>query len=679
MSTNELRFRQIHLDFHTSEAIPQVGARFDPETFARTLQKAHVNSITCFARCHHGWLYYDSKRFPQLVHPNLMRRDLLREQIDACHRCDIRVPVYITVQWDLLTAKNHPEWTVLEPDGRLAGTPPFEAGFYRILCVNTPYREYLKEITREVLENLPADGVFFDIVSVRSCCCRACQAGMTAQGLDPANQSDRLLYGQQMLDGFKAEMSSFVHDLKPGCSIFYNCGHIGPAHRSSIHSFTHLELESLPSGDYWGYLHFPYTIRFARQLGHRCLGMTGKFHTDWGDFHSFKNQAALEFECFRMLALGAGCSIGDQLHPEGALCPQVYDLVGKVYSQVEAVEPWCRGARPMTEIGVFTPEEQNGDRMPTAVLGAVRMLQEAALQFDVIDSQSDFERYALLILPDRIAVDPQLASKLAAYFAGGGKTLLTFESGLDPAGNGFAMADFGAELQTEQVCDATGQPVRGRQYRLNDYLDYIKPRPVSSAGLAETEYALYTVGLRVTPLPNTTVLADTVIPYFPRLWRHFCSHRQTPSSGQISGAAIIAADHVVYFSHPMFEIYHHWAPRWCKALLLDGIDRLLGERLVRHNGPSTLQISLTQQPGRCNVHLLHYIPERRCEMIDIIEDVIPLHDLEISLRVDRPVQSVTAVPQQQTLAFKNNAKRIEFTLPRLNGHQIVQVAFEESD
>jgi hypothetical protein len=39
---------------------------------------------------------------------------------------------------------------------------------------------------------------------------------------------------------------------------------------------------------------------------------------------------------------------------------------------------------------------------------------------------------------------------------------------------------------------------------------------------------------------------------------------------------------------------------------------------------------------------------------------------------------VTAVPQQQTLAFKNNAKRIEFTR-RLNGHQIVQVAFEESE
>jgi hypothetical protein len=38
MTTPELRFRQIHLDFHTSEAISQIGADFDAEIFAATLQ-----------------------------------------------------------------------------------------------------------------------------------------------------------------------------------------------------------------------------------------------------------------------------------------------------------------------------------------------------------------------------------------------------------------------------------------------------------------------------------------------------------------------------------------------------------------------------------------------------------------------------------------------------------------
>jgi len=33
----QLRFRQIHLDFHTSEHIESIGSNFDPDEFAETL------------------------------------------------------------------------------------------------------------------------------------------------------------------------------------------------------------------------------------------------------------------------------------------------------------------------------------------------------------------------------------------------------------------------------------------------------------------------------------------------------------------------------------------------------------------------------------------------------------------------------------------------------------------
>jgi len=38
---------------------------------------------------------------------------------------------------------------------------------------------------------------------------------------------------------------------------------------------------------------------------------------------------------------------------------------------------------------------------------------------------------------------------------------------------------------------------------------------------------------------------------------------------------------------------------------------------------------------RLVVHLLHYVPERRCDVIDVIEDVIPLRDLGVLVRADR--------------------------------------------
>ena len=56
MAEKEIPFRQIHLDFHTSEAIEGVCSEFDAEEFAQTLADAHVNSITLFSCGHHGMI-----------------------------------------------------------------------------------------------------------------------------------------------------------------------------------------------------------------------------------------------------------------------------------------------------------------------------------------------------------------------------------------------------------------------------------------------------------------------------------------------------------------------------------------------------------------------------------------------------------------------------------------------
>lgn len=660
---SSLRFRQVHLDFHTSEAISGVGEAFEAQEFADVLSGAHVNSVTCFARCHHGWLYYDSKRFPGRVHPHLANKNLLREQIDACHARGIRVPIYITVQWDLFTANEHPEWRVVRPDGSFEGTPLYEAGFYRFLCVNTPYRDFLKAQTQEVLESFPVDGIFFDIVQPVDCSCAACREKMTLEGLEPAEPESRLAFARRSIAAFQADMTSFVRQLNPDCTIFYNAGHIGTRHRSIAETFTHFELESLPSGG-WGYLHFPLTMRYARNLGLDCLGMTGKFHTSWGDFHSFKNPAALQYEVFNMLALGAKCSIGDQLHPSGKISQPVYDLIGSVYAEVEKKEPWCSGAEAVVEIGVFTPEEFQGaslDRLPPALLGAVRMLTELGHQFDVLDTSGDLEKYTVLVLPDDIPVSPSFAEKLRAYLDQGGAMILSYHSGLDETGKCFALAEFGVEYQGE----APYSP------------DFLLPSGQIGKDLPETEHVMTLRGLEVSPLADSEVLAGVAIPYFNRTYQHFCSHRHTPSSGKIGYPGIVRAGKIIYFAHPIFRQYNENTPLWCKTFLRNALDLLLPEPLVQHNGPSTLQVTLNEQKAenRQVLHLLHYIPERRSQTIDIIEDVIPLYQLEISIRNPHQVKKVRLVPQEVEIPFAQEKEHILFTIPKVDGHQMIEIQY----
>ncbi|NLG26101.1 MAG: hypothetical protein GX558_12145, partial [Clostridiales bacterium] len=106
----QLSPRQIHLDFHTSEWVPDVAAQFDAAEFAQMVAAASISSMTVFARCHHGWLYYDSPKFPELVHPHLANRNLMVEQVAALHAVGVRAPIYITVQWDYHSATTRPEW-----------------------------------------------------------------------------------------------------------------------------------------------------------------------------------------------------------------------------------------------------------------------------------------------------------------------------------------------------------------------------------------------------------------------------------------------------------------------------------------------------------------------------------------------------------------------------------------
>jgi hypothetical protein len=653
-----LRFRQVHLDFHTSEHIQDVGAAFDPDEFASLLVKAHVNSVTCFARCHHGWIYFNTKKHPERRHPHL-QRNLLAEQIEACHRRNIRVPIYITVEWDHYSATRHPEWLILDEKGNPTGTPLYEPGFYRNLCLNSPYRDFLREHVEEVLTTLPVDGIFFDIVHPRECNSRWCRELMEKAGLDPTRQSDRLRHALQTVNEFKREFTALVRRYHPKATIFYNSGHIGPRHRAVAPLFTHFELESLPSGG-WGYLHFPLTARYSRTLGVEVLGMTGKFHTSWGDFHSYKNRAALEFECFQMLALGAKCSVGDQLHPSGKMDPVSYELIGEVYAEVEKKEPWCRDARAVSEIGVLNPEEFAPTYQRTnypSVYGAVRMLQELAHQFDVLDSNSDFSRYKLIILPDEIPGTAELAAKIDDYLRAGGSVVASFASGVDPETGQFATTSLGVRLKG----DAPYSP------------DFILPRGVMARGLRQTEYVMYLRGKEVEPVTGSEVLAETVLPYFNRTWRHFCSHRHTPSAGKRGYPAVVRRGRVIYFAHPVFTQYYRNAPRWVKTLVANAIAVLLPEPVLQLQAPSSVIATINEQPGenRWVVHLLHYIPERRGQDFDVIEDVIPLYDVNVSVRVPRRVSRVVLVPQGTAVSYQVRDGRANFTVPRLAGHQMV--------
>jgi hypothetical protein len=645
------------LDFHTSEHIPGVAAQFDPKAFAKTVKDAHISSVTVFARCHHGWLYYQSAQFPELVHPNLQNRNLLVEQVKALHEAGVRAPVYITVQWDYHTATTKPEWLIRKLDGSHEGGPFTEPGFYQSLCVNTGYFDFLKAHTREVCELLgkDLDGIFFDIVGIRPCWCASCRAGMKQQGINAASEEEVRAFAKTVLTRFKRNMTELVREYSKNCTIFYNAGHIGPCTRDSAGAYTHFELESLPSGS-WGYQHFPVTARYARKLGLDSMGMTGKFHTEWGDFHSLKNKAALEFECFRMLSYGFACSIGDQLEPRGVLNPATYRLIGSVYGPIEEREPWARPSAPVVEAALLTSEPSTAEsRMPEDVMGGAQILEELAIQFDILDETMDLEPYKLVLIPENFRPSGGFREKLERFAAKGGAVIACGKALLS-SGNTLPSC-FGAEYLGDNEL----------------FPDFLIAEGELAKDLEEgNEYVIYKQGVRIKADNEKTILWARS-PYFARKGGMFCSHRYTPSAGGTPYPGAVKNGKVLYFSHPLFTQYRHNAPRWCKTLISNAIDLLLPKRLVRHNGPSTLAVSLLEQSEkqRYTAHFLSYIPVRKSASIDIIEERTVLRDITVELNLPKAVRKAILVPEGKELPLKAGS----VTIPVIDGYAILELLY----
>ncbi len=671
-----LRFRQIHLDFHTSPAIGGIGTQFNKKKYQETLKRAAVNSVTTFATCHHGWSYYDTKIGKR--HPGL-NFDLLRAQFEAAKEIDINVPIYLTAGVHNLAADEHPEWREVRPDGRYNGWTPnnLEAGFMT-MSFHSPYLDYLVEQTREVMGLFPeADGIFFDIISQGQDCSVWGLRHMQSKGLDPLVDADRQQSRLDALMKYYERATAAVRDIDPDMPVFHNTGHITPGFREILPFFSHLELESLPTGG-WGYDHFPQSAKYAHKLDMEFLGMTGKFHSTWGEFGGYKHPNALRYECGAMLAYGAKCSVGDQLHPTGEIDQSTYEIIGAAYREVAAKEHFVEGARNLADVGLINSMSTDGKaafltnaREKPGDVGAGRVLLEEHVLFDILDPAMDFAGYRLLILPDDVSVNPELETKLRAFVAGGGKLLLSCDSAID-AERGM-LFDVGAEI--------------GEQSEFMP--DYWKPRDGLGSDFNHSPMVMYGRGRRV-KVTDGESLGDVYDPYFNRAWDHFCSHQHTPPRPEVSGyAAAVRKGGILYFAHPVFSIYRGFGQVAMRQAIGRHLDFILGEdKSVRlENFPSTGRVTLTHQAAeqRYVLHLLNGVTVNRGGAVElhggnlsgrmasyeVIEEERPLHDVKVHVRLPEAVSSVKLEPEGKALEYTRDGDWLTFTVDRVGLHQMV--------
>lgn len=654
-----LRARQVHLDFHTSPLIPEIGREFSRENFQQALREGHVSSITVFAKCHHGLCYYPTQ--VGTMHPHL-DFDLLGSQLDAAHEIGVHAPIYITAGWSDLDAQTHPEWRCRRQDGSLTGTnydleaeseTEKPACSWIDLCLNDgSYAHHIYQLTREICQRYrQVDGLFFDICFLQEACyCDECREGMRQMGLDPNREEDARRYYILKHQAFMENCGKILHEYHPDATLFFNSGG-ADQYRPEYHGgSTHFELEDLPTA-WGGYDKMPPRAKYFSHTGKHYLGMTGKFHTEWGEFGGYKLPEALCYETAAMMSYGARCSVGDQLHPSGKMELETYRNLGKAYGYVEQLEPYCLDGETVSTLGVVLSGNAQSDQ------GILQMLLESQQEFDLVLGDN-YDPFDVVIFPDCVTLTDAGVSALTRFLDRGGRVLLTGESLVK---NGQFQIDTGALYQGHGA------------YRQ----DYLLPGDSVSQGMVRAPLLCYESAARL-QVTDGEVLAETLPPYFNRTYGHYCSHRNTPYQPvQETLPALVRKGGVLCLAHWVGRMYQEYGSAYHRRYFLNALALLYPHPVVEVDLMTSGRISLIRQrkQNRYCLNLLYAAPAQR-NRVAVIEDLPELREIPVTVRVPEAICAVALGPEQIPVPFTQDALGVHFEVPRLRCHQLVTLSYE---
>ncbi|HOS42217.1 MAG TPA: hypothetical protein PK794_00855 [Armatimonadota bacterium] len=671
--------RQIHLDFHTPDFVA-VGAQFDAVEFFDTLEAAGVNSLVVFALCHHGNSYFDTatgRRLPGLSF------DLFGAIADECAKRPVQLLAYFSQNVNEVQARLHPEWAALHPDGSPVDSQTLQDGselFWTWLCPNRGglIDAFFLPHVREVLETYPVDGVFVDMPGYlpESCFCAACLAKMAAAGLDPRSHAEHGRFNAETNQQVARDLRALMDRVRPGLRLemgpFNAFGEAEKAHGV----LSEFYLESLAFQTGWQY--FPMAARYFRKYGLPCVGITGRFLKNWGDFGTVASPAQLKVTLGMHLLAGLASCIGDHLPHSGTLDPALYAAIGDAFRFIEPRQPYCVGMAPRVDAAVLVPqgEEANAATNDTsspyslandAYKGACKMLIEEHYQYALVSPGDPLDAYNLLVVTNGF-FGMAFVEQVRAFLERGG-TLVASAHGLAPTDDA-ARAAWQAMLGVTACAPSADQ---------GEFIEATDAR-ARSEDLPAFPHYLHVPAVDVAFTPAVEPLAVSWRSACVRARAHHYGHFHGPAdhvAGPAVGVTRVGAGAAILIAPQLFAAYLHTGYFAHRALLRNLLASFqpADARALRTNAPGIVELSLGDKDGRLILQAQPFIAARRdrYSFESICDDPIPLRDIWVEIPGDgcrdRAWNPVTGDP----VAIDRAAGSLCVYLPEFTEHLLVVI------
>lgn len=678
-------YRRILADMHIEDWDERFLSQLNPLGYVELLKKSKAKSAMVYANSHVGYCYWPTKT--GRMHRGIKGRDVLGEIIGLCHREGMEVTVYYSLLYNNWAYEQHPEWRIVDVEGKTSREKPGRSGRYGVCCPNSPgYRSFVQGQIEELCQSYSFEGIFFDMTFwLGVCYCANCRRRYREEtGKDPPMiidwddpswvrfQTKR----EEWLAEFAAFATSTVKRHKPETAV---------EHQSSTtvapwtYGASHLLADHCDyvAGDFYGdALQQSFICKLFYNL---TPNMPFEFHTSicypgLADHTTTKPRELLERRVFLTLAHNGAFLMIDAVDPVGTFDEGRYSMIGEIYKEVSGYEKYL-GGQLCQDIAVYfsfdskmdfaykgrKPEEW-GVKLPhlEAALGAAQALRTNHIPFGIITRKNlkDLAHYRVVILPNVLRLSDEEADAVREYVAVGGSVYaskFTLKSKLREMLNANFMGET-AEKFTYVAPTSEGKwllPGITEEHPLSIPDSQVK------AGFSSKE----------------GVMATITLPYTdPEDPSKFASIHSNPPGPRTEQPALV------------LQKYGRGRVIWSSASIEANAVQSLKHRTVFAN----IIRSLVQEPlsfeasaPGCVEIIQFHKPEEKAYVISLVnsqsdvgEPSIPVHDIPMKVKVRGKALKTILCPEETPIPFTQDGDFVNLTVPILHTYCMLVLKYE---
>lgn len=633
-------FFGIHFDFHAGTDCTEIGRNTTPEMIEKIIDAAHPDYIQIDCKGHPGLSSYPTRAGNQA--PGFFG-DPLRVWRDVTARRGVALYMHYSGVWDSEAIRQHPEWGVVNADGKVNGNATSFFG---------PYADRLLiPQLRELAGDYGVDGAWVDgecWASQPDYSEAALKAFRAATGIEDVPRRAGEPHWHEFLqfnrDAFRGYLRRYIAEVKRTHPDMQLC---------SNWAFTdHMpEAVSAPvdwiSGDF-----SPQDAVNSARFSGRYLAHQGKPWDlmAWGftiagekrNGSNYKLPVQLKREAAIVLAQGGGFQSYYNQRRDGSVPAEHIPVIAEVAAFCRARQPFCQGATPVPQIALLYStashyREMNGlfNRDLSRLAGTLQALVESQQVVDVVGEHSLVPRlakYPLVVVGECDTLEPAFRQQLVHYVEEGGNLLIIGPEAASLFAESLDVTLGESQQQPRYLAAASGLvAVKGRT------------REAKLGSRAEARGKLHAAN-------------------------DAGSEAQIAASVARLGKGRIAA---TYF--PFSGGYLEGRSQVYRGFLSEITRQLFPAPQVEVKGSPDVEVAVSRLRGGLAIHLVNTSGAHWDAQKPLIESLEPVGPLDVAIRTPTKPSRITLQPEGKALAFEYRDGVARLAVPRLEVHGILIV------